>query len=184
MPDLRAEMAALDRLAYLHEYDQKSEAAPVGSKMLRPSKKLALALEAVVDIAFHGTLEPVQSQAVANRLELPKRYLEQVLQHLVKGGILKGVRGPKGGYRLARERRRITAAEIVSVVQGIEDKTEISPASSSEIGRHVMNPLWQKLEDEIIAELRNVTVDDLCKRAEGLVMIDPKNVPEPLDFII
>ena len=72
--------------------------------MLRPSKKLALALEAVVDVAYHGGAEPVQSQDIARRLVLPRRYLEQVLQQLVRAGVLKGVRGPKGGYRLARER--------------------------------------------------------------------------------
>src|SRR5918999_3064926 len=74
--------------------------------MLRPSKKLVLALEAVTDIAYHGGVEPVQSQDIARRLNLPRRYLEQVMQQLVRAGILRGVRGPRGGYRLARERRR------------------------------------------------------------------------------
>jgi Rrf2 family protein len=69
--------------------------------MLRPSKKLVLALEAVTDIAYHGGPEPVQSQDIARRLMLPRRYLEQVMQQLVRAGILRGVRGPRGGYRLA-----------------------------------------------------------------------------------
>ena len=90
-------------------------------RMLRPSKKLALALEAVVDIAFHGGSEPVQSQDIARRLGLPRRYLEQVMQQLVRAGVLKGVRGPRGGYRLARERRRISVGEVVRVVQGLEE---------------------------------------------------------------
>ena len=79
--------------------------------MIKPSKKLALAVEAVVDIAYHGTAEPVQSQDIGRRLNLPRRYLEQVMQQLVKAGILKGVRGPRGGYRLARERRRHSYVE-------------------------------------------------------------------------
>ena len=77
--------------------------------MLKPSKKLALALEAVVDIAYHGGSEPVQSHDIARRLGLPRRYLEQVLQQLVRAAVLKGVRGPRGGYRLARERRQQVA---------------------------------------------------------------------------
>ena len=52
---------------------------------------------------------------------LPRRYLEQVLQQLVRAGILKGVRGPRGGYRLARERRRVSVGEVVRVVQGLEE---------------------------------------------------------------
>jgi Rrf2 family protein len=86
--------------------------------MIKPSKKLALAVEAVVDIAYHGTAEPVQSQDIGRRLNLPRRYLEQVMQQLVKAGILKGVRGPRGGYRLARPPEEISVAEVVACLEG------------------------------------------------------------------
>src|SRR4051794_41954057 len=89
--------------------------------MLKPSKKLALALEAVVDVAYHGGAEPVQSQDIARRLGLPRRYLEQVLQQLVRAAVLKGVRGPRGGYRLARGRRRASGGEIVGGGEGREE---------------------------------------------------------------
>ena len=89
--------------------------------MLRPSKKLALALEAMTDIAFHGGSEPVQSQDIARRLIVPRRYLEQVMQQLVRAGILRGVRGPLGGYKLARESNQISVGDIVRVVRGIEE---------------------------------------------------------------
>lgn len=65
-------------------------------------EKLVLALEAVTDIAFHSGVDPVQSQDISERLGLPRRYLEQVMQQLVRAGILRGVRGPRGGYRMAR----------------------------------------------------------------------------------
>ena len=77
--------------------------------MIRLSKKALLALEAVVDIAYNARPEPVQSKELTQRQGIPQRYLEQVMQQLVRAGILRGVRGPRGGYRLARERRRITA---------------------------------------------------------------------------
>ena len=82
--------------------------------MLHPPRKLMYALEAVVDIAHNARPDPVQSKAVTRRQGIPHRYLEQVMQHLVHTGILKGVRGPKGGYTLARERRRITVGEVIS----------------------------------------------------------------------
>ena len=70
--------------------------------MLRISKKMMFALEAVVDIAVHSGPDPVQSRDITARQGIPQRYLEQVMQLLVRASILRGVRGPKGGYRLAR----------------------------------------------------------------------------------
>lgn len=133
--------------------------------MLRPSKKLALALEAVTDIAFHGGAEPVQSQDIAGRLGLPRRYLEQVMQQLVRAGILRGVRGPRGGYRLARERRRITVGQVVRIVQGGDDAEEPPAASGSALGVQVMVPFWQQVEEEQMRRLDEVTIDDLCQQA-------------------
>ena len=134
--------------------------------MLRPSKKLALALEAVVDIAFQSTLEPVQSQDIGKRMNLPRRYLEQVMQQLVRAGILKGVRGPRGGYRLARERRRVTIADIIAVVEGLDEEDTSTPTSESELGRKVMMPFWSEIEEDFISKLGSITIEDLCKSAE------------------
>ena len=135
--------------------------------MLRPSKKLALALEAVVDVAYHGGSDPVQSQDIARRLGLPRRYLEQVLQQLVRAGVLKGVRGPRGGYRLARERRRISAGEVVRVVQGMEDAdSDDGPSSESVLAAKVIGPFWDELESELMQRLESVSIEELCLRAE------------------
>src|SRR5207302_1703126 len=79
---------------------------------------------------------------------IPKRYLEQVLQHLVRAGILNGKRGPRGGYRLGREQRRITLGEVVRVVRKIEAETEPSdPAIGSPLAHEVVWPMWEKLRD-------------------------------------
>lgn len=135
--------------------------------MLRPSKKLILALEAVTDIAYHGGAEPVQSQDIARRLNLPRRYLEQVMQQLVRAGILRGVRGPRGGYRLARERRKISVGDVVRVVRGLEEPpSQDELGSSSELGRKVVGPFWSRTEQELMDRLEGVTIEDLCRRAE------------------
>lgn len=88
--------------------------------MLRLSKKLLFAIEAVVDIAYHAGPGPVRSTDISRRQGIPRRYLEQVLQELVRKDVLSGQRGPRGGYRLARERRRITMGEIVRIVRALE----------------------------------------------------------------
>ena len=134
--------------------------------MLRPSKKMLFAIEAVLDIAYHAGGEPVQSREITRRQGIPRRYLEQTLQQLVRSGILTGVRGPRGGYRLARERRRISVGEIVRVVRQLEtaeDPYEDIPAS--ELGKRVIRPMWADLQEEIMQRLDAITLDDLSMRA-------------------
>ncbi len=134
--------------------------------MLRPSKKMLFAIEAVLDIAYHAGGEPVQSREITRRQDIPRRYLEQTLQQLVRAGILSGVRGPKGGYRLARERRRISVGDIVRVIQDIEaleDMPEDMPGS--QLGKAVIRPLWLELSEETMRGLDAITIDALCMKA-------------------
>ena len=134
--------------------------------MLRFSKKALFAIEAVLDIAYYSVGEPVQSGDITRRQGIPRRYLEQALQQLVRQGLLVGVRGPNGGYRLARERRRISVGEIVRVVRKIEtNDKEADDMVGSELGQQVVWPLWHELQDEVMVRLDATTIDDLCTRA-------------------
>ncbi|MES2256135.1 MAG: Rrf2 family transcriptional regulator [Pseudomonadota bacterium] len=133
--------------------------------MLRLSRKTLLALEAVIDIAFNARPEPVQAKEITARQGVPQRYLEQVMQQLVRAGVLKGVRGPRGGYRLARERRRISVGDVVRVAESIEDGEEEKIRPRSELGLRIVAPLIQTLQDDIMAQLDAISVEDLCQRA-------------------
>jgi Rrf2 family protein len=133
--------------------------------MLRLSRKTLLALEAVIDIAFNARPEPVQAKEITARQGVPQRYLEQVMQQLVRAGILKGVRGPRGGYRLARERRRISVGDVVRVAESIEDLEEEKVRPRSELGLRIVAPLIQTLQDDVMARLDSVSIEDLCQRA-------------------
>ena len=137
--------------------------------MLRLSRKLMFAIEAVVDIAYHTADTPVQSKDIATRQDIPRRYLEQVLQQLVREGVLRGVRGPRGGYRLARERRRVTLGQITRIVAAMEDTSDpVESSTSSQLGREVLRPIWQELQDQAIAKLEEISIEDLCRRARDL----------------
>jgi len=134
--------------------------------MFRLTKKMIYALEAVVDVAYNGRSGPVQSRDITRRQEIPQRYLEQVMQQLVRAGILKGVRGPRGGYNLARERRRITVGEIVQVVNSMDLKKDREALlSQSPLGVKVINPLVENLNNSIMERLNRVTLQDLCQQA-------------------
>jgi Rrf2 family protein len=136
--------------------------------MLRLTKKLLFAIEAVLDIAYNGGALPVQSAEITGRQGIPRRYLEQVLQQLVRAGILEGVRGPKGGYRLARERRRITVGEIVRVLHALEGSDDpLEDDTGAELGRHVVRPLWSDLQEELMKRLDTITIEELCTRAHN-----------------
>jgi len=150
--------------------------------MIRLSRKTILALEAVVDIAYNARPEPVQAKEITSRQGVPQRYLEQVMQRLVHAGILRGVRGPKGGYRLARERRRITAGEVVRIVALMEAE-ELPPLDNgSELAEKVVRPLIESLHKELLARLDAITIDDLCIEAEAQNV--PLAVRTKLDFTI
>ncbi len=134
--------------------------------MLRLSKKMLFAIETVVDIAYNAGSTPVQTRDITRRHGIPRRYLEQALQQLVRENILVGVRGPKGGYRLAREGRTISLGEIVRVVRSMDlGDDPIDDPGGSDIGVKVIRPMWIKLQDEAMARLDQVSVDDLCDRA-------------------
>jgi len=135
--------------------------------MLRLSKKMLFAIEAVLDIAYHASSEPVQSREITRRQGIPKRYLEQALQQLVREQILIGVRGPRGGYRLARERRRITIGDIVRSVRKMETADDpLQEDTGSQLGCQVVRPIWMDMQEDMMTHLDAVTIDDMCNRAQ------------------
>lgn len=151
--------------------------------MLRLSKKMLFAIEAVLDIAYHAGSEPVQSREITRRQDIPRRYLEQALQQLVREDILIGVRGPRGGYRLARERRRISVGDIVRAVRKMETSEDpLQDETGSALGVQVVRPLWLEMQNEVMKQLDTVSIDDMCNRAHkaGIESEGRKN----LDFII
>src|SRR6202035_6121718 len=107
--------------------------------MIRLTKKLLLAVEAGLDIAYNGSAAPVRSVEITEREGIPRRYLEPVLQELVREKILIGIRGPSGGYRLAKERRRISLGDIVKTVRRLETTEDpISDPAGSALGHQVV----------------------------------------------
>ncbi len=134
--------------------------------MVRLTKKLLFAIEAVLDIAYNAGDLPVQSGEITRRQGIPRRYLEQVLQQLVRAGVLAGVRGPRGGYRLARERRRISLGEIVRVVRELDGAGDpLEQNIGALLGQRVVRPVWKELNDEVMKRLDALTIEDLCLRA-------------------
>jgi Rrf2 family iron-sulfur cluster assembly transcriptional regulator len=134
-------------------------------KLLRRPARLALL--AALDIALHARARPVSSRALATRLDLPPRRLEAPLQALVRAGILKSVRGPAGGYELARERRRICLGEIVGAVLQHEAETEGEDVVRPLALESALEPMIAEAEARALETLDRITLDDLYARAVG-----------------
>lgn len=132
---------------------------------LLPRRNL-LAVAAVIDIAHHARPSPIAAKTLAARHGLPPRHLETLLQTLVRAGILKGVRGPRGGYELARERRRITVGAIVRAAASGGDGGETGDSTASRLVDLVVLPLIDAACLAFLEKLDEITVEDLCRAAE------------------
>lgn len=129
------------------------------------SRKGILAIAAVIDVAINSQMRPVSAKALASRHGLPPRHLEPVLQALVHEGILRGVRGPRGGYELGRDTEHITANEILRAARTVDD-SETSHLPGSDLVGDVVLPALAHAERAFASALSTIQLDELVKRAE------------------
>src|SRR5437763_1981270 len=129
---------------------------------LLPSKSI-LAIGAVVEIALHSGEGLVSALDLADRFHLPRRYLEHVLQALVREGILVGVRGPNGGYRLAQARHAISAYDVFRVVNTVE--LEKPNEQFPGLLGAVVVPALAQAEQCFASALKRTSVEDLVRCA-------------------
>jgi Rrf2 family transcriptional regulator, iron-sulfur cluster assembly transcription factor len=123
-----------------------------------------LAITAVIDIAINARGRPVSAKALASRHGLPPRHLEPVLQALVRSRILKGTRGPGGGYELAREAPSISAEAILKAAGAEEDN--LGDFKSGLLSKVVL-PALSDAEKTFLEALRGISVDDIAGQAEA-----------------
>lgn len=143
--------------------------------MLAISKKTLFALEAVLDTACNAGERPVRSGEISARQGIPNRYLEPVMQELVRAGILDGVRGPHGGYRLGRNKEQISLAEIDDAVMKTEVRVPISEMRpSSRLGQEIIQPLFADLVRRWTEQLEDISIEKLANQARATLAKDAK----------
>ena len=129
-------------------------------------RRSVLAVPAVVDVALHSRSAPVAAKALTQRHKLPPRHLELLLQGLVHAKILKGVRGPGGGYELARERRRLTVGEIVRATMSLSTADPEDLGANSVLIERTVDPAVRRASETFLDDLDAITVEQMCDTAE------------------
>ncbi|MBI3453546.1 MAG: Rrf2 family transcriptional regulator [Rhodospirillales bacterium] len=135
---------------------------------MKLSTKGRYAVMAMVDLANHGRTGPVALADIAERQEISLSYLEQLFAKLRKGGLVKSVRGPGGGYLLALLAAETRISDIIVAVDEPIRATRCAPGSPggcrSDRSRCLTHDLWEELGNQIHLYLSSVSLADVCNR--------------------
>jgi Rrf2 family protein len=142
--------------------------------MIRISTRGRYALRAMVDVAQHGENGPVSRQDIAERQEISADYVAQLFRHLQAAGLVEGIKGPGGGYRLGRDAALIRAGDVVQAVEGPVAVVHCAlpcpdaDPSCPRIDQCVTHLLWKRVSEAVTDVLNSVTLEDLREQAEQL----------------
>jgi Rrf2 family transcriptional regulator, iron-sulfur cluster assembly transcription factor len=110
------------------------------------------------------------------RNKLRPRHLETLLQGLAQANILTGVRGPRGGYKLARERQRITVGEIVRIAASLSTADPEDFGAHSVLLERVIEPAVSEAGESFLANLDSITVAEMCDTAQRSHVLEDEKV--------
>ncbi len=125
-------------------------------------------VRAVFDIAYHGGPQPTQIRDICKRQKMSQRYLEQILNKILKAGLLKSRRGPQGGYTLSKDPSEITVLDIINAAQGpivpvacLNEKKRDCEVFPVCVTWHI----WKETQNLLVDYFGSVTIADLCASA-------------------
>jgi len=130
---------------------------------MRLTTKGRFAVTAMIDVAMHGTKTPVTLAGVSQRQKISLSYLEQLFGKLRRHSLVESVRGPGGGYRLARAPDSISVADVIVAVDEPIDATKCGGRENcNDDGKRCMtHELWANLNQHIFGYLRSVSLAEL-----------------------
>lgn len=136
---------------------------------MKISTKGRYALRLMLDLALHDTDAPVRIKDIAARQEISDKYLEQIISGLNKAGYVKSIRGPQGGYKLAKTPSYYTVGMILRLTEG-----SLAPVAclDDEVNQCIRQEscatleLWRRLDDAIKSVVDTITLADLVEWQE------------------
>ncbi|MEN9430121.1 MAG: Fe-S cluster assembly transcriptional regulator IscR [Pseudomonadota bacterium] len=134
---------------------------------MRLTTKGRYAVTAMLDLAIHARIEPVSLGDISERQSISISYLEQLFAKLRKNGLVSSVRGPGGGYQLARHGADIFIAQIIDAVDELVDVTRCAGQGDCQQGMMCLtHELWTDLSHQIHTFLSSISLEELVRRRE------------------
>jgi Rrf2 family protein len=139
----------------------------VGVASMNISAKTEYACIAVLELAAcASTGEPVRIKQIADKHGIPSRFLVQILLQLKGAGLVTSTRGAAGGYQLAKDPRKITLLDVMTVIEGPPSEESATGAKGSSVSR-VLWRTWKQIAKAEREMLDNITFADLVERVKG-----------------
>ncbi len=134
---------------------------------MKVSTRTRYGIRAAIELALHYNQGPLQLRIIAERQQISVKYLEQLVAVLRSGGIVRSLRGAKGGYLLAKAPDQVRMSEIFRCLEGAVVANEPSDASghAGRSGDCVAQQLWTQVETAVNEVLESVTLQDLLEQA-------------------
>ncbi len=133
---------------------------------MRLSLKSRYAICGIFDLAYHAGEGPLQVRVIGERQRIPARFLEQIFQALRRAELVRGKRGPGGGYVLARPPREIHLAHVVEAVDGpLEERLGQPPPPRDRSVPARPDFVWSELAARVEEALAAITLESLCREA-------------------
>jgi Rrf2 family protein len=133
---------------------------------MRLSLQAQYAICGIFDLAYNGSGGPVQVRVIGERQRIPTRYLEQIFQRLRRARLVRGKRGPGGGYTLARPAKDITLRDVVEAVEGPLERLLAGGLPGESSARPAF--LWPRLAEGVGEALAGLDLEALCRDAARL----------------
>lgn len=134
---------------------------------MRLTTKGRYAVTAMLDLALHAQQDPVSLADISERQSISVSYLEQLFSKLRRGGLVSSVRGPGGGYQLARDGGSIFIAQIIDVVDESVDATRCGGKGDCQQGATCLtHELWSDLSEQLHNFLAGISLQELVDRRE------------------
>jgi Rrf2 family iron-sulfur cluster assembly transcriptional regulator len=146
---------------------KKNERNRRGGKIMKLSTKGRYAVTAMMEVALKANKGPITLADISVTQGISNSYLEQLFSQLRRHGLVKGVRGPRGGYSLAKDITEITIADIISAV---DDKTKavnadaVAEASTTK-APSLTDEMWQRLSAQLYEFLSGLTLADYVEQS-------------------
>ncbi len=144
---------------------------------MKLSTKGRFAITAMMDIAIHERSGPVTLIGISERQGISMSYLEQMFAKLRKGGLVEGIRGPGGGYRLARRPERISVANIIDALGDTMNLTRLKQhQDDSEDEPPLTEVLWEEFDQQLHDFLDGITLDQFANHPQVLKVMGKPDV--------